>query len=663
MKLQTIRIENFQSIIDSSEFDVGDITCLVGTNESGKTAILKALHLLNPAIHGTGTPNLADPLISHYNFESHYPKKLLRIYKQNEECNLPNVVTATFILSKDDKSRVGLFARRENMPDGDLILTITRGYDNEIKAKELSLPEEQAIKDLISHYKLPDTVSDKVLEFSTAEKILDYFLRNDIAISLPKHLQDKLSGVKNNSLHGFLFKEYLRRRVPKFLYFDKYYRIQDKYNLDTLRERRWTGRFEKPDYPLLGLIDLAGFSLDDLFENDDNEQLMAGLDAASSRLSENIFDFWSNSNHLSIKFEVRSAKENDGPGMTSGRNIFVYIVDTIHEVSTPLGTRSTGFIWFFSFLAWYGKFRKDNPNFILLLDEPGLSLHGKAQADLLAYFEKYIKPHHQIIYTTHSPFMVDPTHFDRVRIVQDLSIESNSENLPKDKQGTEVSTDVRKVESDSIVPLKGALGYEIYQLLFFAPNYLIVEGFSDKLYIRTISAALQRKERQGLNVNWEIIYAGSVDKVSTFVKFIGANPKMNVAVLIDFEKNRHQIIKNLYKEELLDKSKVMTFADFTNTEEADIEDMFDPDFYLKLVNGEFNTSIKLEQLSYKHPRITQRFKKYFEKDPLLKKENFSRNHDRPAKYLSKNISTLEQDLSKGTLDRFQKAFDELNKLL
>jgi predicted ATPase len=40
-----------------------------------------------------------------------------------------------------------------------------------------------------------------------------------------------------------------------------------------------------------------------------------------------------------------------------------------------------------------------------LLDEPGLTLHGKAQADLLRYIEQRLLPDHQVIYSTHSPFM------------------------------------------------------------------------------------------------------------------------------------------------------------------------------------------------------------------------------------------------------------------
>jgi hypothetical protein len=110
-------------------------------------------------------------------------------------------------------------------------------------------------------------------------------------------------------------------------------------------------------------------------------------------------------------------------------------------------------------------------------------LTGKAQADLLRYFEEELKPHHQLIYTTHSPFMVDPTHFDRVRIVQDLSIEPNSDDLPGERQGTQVITEVLDATPDSLFPLQGALGYEIYQTLFIGPNSLVVEGMSDLLYI------------------------------------------------------------------------------------------------------------------------------------------------------------------------------------
>ena len=118
-----------------------------------------------------------------------------------------------------------------------------------------------------------------------------------------------------------------------------------------------------------------------------------------------------------MKFDIRPGYPDDPEDMTTGMNILGRVRNMKHGVTTPLGTRSRGFVWFFSFLAWYHKIRKENENLILLLDEPGLFLHAKAQGDLLHYFKKELTPYHQLIYTTHSPFMVDPIHFNRVRIV------------------------------------------------------------------------------------------------------------------------------------------------------------------------------------------------------------------------------------------------------
>ena len=137
--------------------------------------------------------------------------------------------------------------------------------------------------------------------------------------------------------------------------------------------------------------------------------------------------------------------------MASGFNVWGEVYDRKHEVATGLGTRSKGFVWFFSFLAWYSAEKKRNEPLVLLLDEPGLSLHGKAQRDLLDYFEKEVSSNekHQLIYTTHSPFMVDSEKFDRVRIVQDRGIDTDAD-LPPEEDGTKVFTDVLLAGEDSL---------------------------------------------------------------------------------------------------------------------------------------------------------------------------------------------------------------------
>jgi len=350
--------------------------------------------------------------------------------------------------------------------------------------------------------------------------------------------------------------------------------------------------------------------------------------------------------------------------MGSGTNIWGDVFDTKHMVTTELGTRSRGFIWFFSFLAWYSDAQQQKQSIILLLDEPGLSLHAKAQEDLLRYFEAEVKGNHQLIYTTHSPFMVDPTRFDRVRIVQDLSIESDNE-LPPEKQGTKVLTDVLEATADSLFPLQGALGYEIYQTLFIGPNSLVVEGASDLLYLQTMSALLQQMRRTGLSPPWTITPVGGSDKIPTFVALIGAQKRLNVAVLIDVQKKDYQTLENLYKKRLLEKKKVITFADFIAANEADIEDLFELDFYLKLVNSEFSADflkpLTPSDLNNHIPRVIRRMEEYFRAVPL--KGGIEFNHYRPARYLSENIGMLKGEIQESTLSAFEIMFKRVNALL
>jgi predicted ATP-dependent endonuclease of OLD family len=48
MRLKSVQIQNFRCVEDSNEFETGDITCLVGKNEAGKSAVLQALHFVRP---------------------------------------------------------------------------------------------------------------------------------------------------------------------------------------------------------------------------------------------------------------------------------------------------------------------------------------------------------------------------------------------------------------------------------------------------------------------------------------------------------------------------------------------------------------------------------------------------------------------------------------
>lgn len=286
-----------------------------------------------------------------------------------------------------------------------------------------------------------------------------------------------------------------------------------------------------------------------------------------------------------MRFDVRPALAGDPEDMRSGINIWGEVYDTRHLVSTGLGTRSRGFVWFFSFVAWYSQVKRRGQNVILLLDEPGLTLHGRAQGDLLRYFEQELSDNHQVIYSTHSPFMVDPLHFERVRIVQDLSIDKD--DLPRDKQGTKVTRDILEATDDSLFPLQGALGYDIHQTLFIGPNSLLVEGAADILFVQAMSVLLLREGKEGLSDKWTLTPVGGSGRIPTYVRLLTGQKGMKVATLIDIQQNDRATVEGLYRDKLLKKANVRTFAEYTGAKEADIEDMFEPDFYLSLVNSEY----------------------------------------------------------------------------
>jgi len=693
MKLRTVHVKEFKSIWDSNPFAVEKAACLVGKNEAGKTAILQALYRLNPIIQKDGD----------FDVTYDYPKSEVENYQQdieNKRRHHAQVIEAVFELEAPELDAItreygpGALAKPE--------VKVAKGYAKKEDRSQLyvtvPVDETAIVRNLIDSFELPDGIKSVALSNRALRDLLKFLteagkqsdqavvqalaaanqLRDEAekaaALEKSKTLAESeqakalrirlVEVLKQKDLGIHIWQTILSPFFPTFLYFDEYYQMHGHDNVEALKKRKTENKLLPPDYPLLGLIDLARINLDSLLAFSNTQDLKNKLQGASNHLSSQILKYWSQNKHLRMHFDARPGLPNDPEGMRAGTNIWGEVYDSKHLSSTPLGTRSAGFVWFFSFLAWYSSLKKKNEPLILLLDEPGLSLHGKAQEDLLRYFESEIvsNPKHQLLYTTHSPFMVDPKYFDRVRIVQDKGIDTDTP-LPRSEDGTKVFTDVLEAGPDSLFPLQGALGYEIYQTLFIGPNSLVVEGVSDLLYIQTISGVLQSKGRAGLDSRWTITPVGGSDKVPTFVALLGSQGNLNVATLIDFQKGNAQTIENLYKRKLLKKSHVLTFVDFTGKTESDIEDMFDEDFYLHLINGEFAAALPVKlapnNLTSHAPRILVRLEEHFAMSPLGGGVSF--NHYRPARFLAERVSSLS--IPNDTLDRFEAAFKAANALL
>lgn len=645
MLLKRFQVTEFQGVLNSGPIEVDDITCLVGKNEAGKTALLKALYRLHPI----------RPEDANFSVTDDYPRSEVNDYEDGVDDGQPHaaVINAVYELESDEVSAVEIVFGQSFLTDKQL--TITKYYDNQ-RRYILSTNEAAAVAFLSRNLTPP--LQDEVQGITSAR---------DLAAKLESHAADPavapiiaiIRESKDHSFGWYAFNKILTLHEPHYLYFDEYYQMRGCENMQALQERLANKNLLPSDHPMLGLIELARLKIEELVSPARTQELKNKLEGAGNHLTKQILPYWSQNKHLHMRFDVRPALAGDPEGMRQGTNIWGEVYDQRHQVSTGLGTRSRGFVWFFSFVAWYSQIKRAKQNVILLLDEPGLTLHGRAQGDLLRYFEKELKDNHQVIYSTHSPFMVDPRHFERVRIVQDLSIDRD--DLPREQQGTKVTIDILEATDDSLFPLQGALGYDIHQTLFIGPNSLLVEGAADILFIQAMSVLLGREGKEGLSDAWTLTPVGGVGRVPTFVRLLTGQKGMTVATLIDIQSNDRTTIEGLYRDKLLKKANVRTFADYTGNKEADIEDMFEPDFYLSLVNAEYGLTpvITLADLTSKVPRVLVRLEERRKSSGVL--PTFS--HYRPARYFHEKLDALASRVSADTKERFAKAFADLNKLL
>lgn len=621
----------------------------MGKNEAGKTSLLKALYTLNPIRSEDALFSVTDD----------YPRAEVADYEADIESGAKTqaeVVAAQFELEPTDISKIEEtfgphFLRSKT-------LTYSKHYDNQTFFN-LSVDEVEAIKHVTRGFS-PELLAE-ASKAQTAQELLQ-IVEPHAADTAVAPMIGVIRQAAPNNFCVVAWQTIVKPLLPEFMYFDEYYQLTGCENIQALQQRVATKTLKPSDQPLLGLIELARLKLDQMLAPQRTQDLKNKLEGAGVHLTKKILPFWSQNKHLQMRFDVRPALPQDPPEMRQGVNIWGEVYDTKHFASTPLGSRSRGFIWFFSFVAWYSQVQRADSNVIILLDEPGLTLHGRAQGDLLRYFEEELKPAHQLIYSTHSPFMVDPRHFERVRIVHDLGIDQD--NLPREKDGTKVTEEVFEATDDSLFPLQGALGYEIHQTLFIGPNNLLVEGPADLLFLQAMSDLLEREGRTGLDSQWTYTPVGGSSRVPTFVRFLSNQRDITVATLIDIQNADRTTIEGLYKDKLLKKANVRTFADYVGTQEADIEDIFEPAFYLDLVNAEFAKQlanpITEADLTNRAPRILKRIEAFLETQPM---QSGSFGHYRPARYFHENITSLASFISEQTKDRFEKAFKELNALL
>jgi len=644
MILKSVRIENFKCIEDSEPFHIKPVTCLVGKNEAGKSTVLKALYKLNPVVPDEGD---FDALLE-------YPRRKYSEYKEKHETDPDNVLTTEWELNDKEKEEITQKLGTDVLKNK--TLTITKGYNNKLQWN-IEIDEPQVIIKYLEDAELDKDKFDELIDSETIAELINKLE----AIETPSERQSMLlNTLKERFPNRDIVEEaikILEENLPKFLYFAEFYRMEGKVSMTDLNKRKAEGHLEMGHKIFLALLDLVGTSSEELNSIGKYEGLIAELEAVSIRLSNEIFEYWSQNRYLEVDFNFAAARKDDPPPLNTGWVFHTRIKNTRHGVTVSFDERSAGFGWFFSFLVWFSQVKRNyGENLIILLDDPGLSLHGRAQSDLLRYINEKLSPRFQVIYTTHSPFMIDPDNLLNVRTVEDV-ITKQDKIL-----GTKVGEDVLTFDPDTLFPLHAALGYDITQTLFVGKHNLLVEGPSDLMYLKWFSRELLEREREYLDPRWVIVPCGGIGKIGGFSRLFGGS-ELHIAVLTDYHKGQKGKVKSLREADILKAGHVFSAEMYVDADEADIEDLLGRHLYITLIN-EFYSLDESQEIPYKKPintpiRVILEVENHFKTLPIVF------DHYSPSVFLTEKTTELREILPKldDTLNRFEKLFKDLNELL
>lgn len=247
------------------------------------------------------------------------------------------------------------------------------------------------------------------------------------------------------------------------------------------------------------------------------------------------------------------------------------VADSRRPEEIELENRSAGLQWFLSFFLVFTYESEDaHENAIVLLDEPGHSLHPLAQRDLTAFFNN-LSETNQLIFTTHSPFMIDADRLDRVRKVfvgEDGSTKASSNlGVTRGARGLE--------DKGATYAVHSALNMTVAESLLLGCEPIIVEGPSDQHYLTAIKTILI--SRRKIAPKSELVFppSGGAKTAKIIASILLGRDDNLPKVLLDSDTAGKQAIKSL-RSDLYSEAKervIETDEVFTNLTGTEIEDL------------------------------------------------------------------------------------------
>jgi hypothetical protein len=546
MRLRKAHIRKYRSIRDTGQFEIENgKTILVGPNEAGKTVILQALQQLKAPTGIEGFEPLRDYPRSEYNRD---------IGRTAVDPATVTVVEGHFTLEPDDLA---------GLPEGfeNCTYIFGRKLDNKASHKIIggpSIPTYGSVaKDLsrlAAHIDNRTVPNDRALtaaltelakgwndstivEGEHAEKLKAWLVRALPLIDETNKTEDEryrrlLGGCKVADDHNAALM-HLEKRLPMFVLFNNYFRVRPRMHLEHLASRHASGVLDDKqyDYGNLCLLKLLGFTAQELADLGNAPKPAAGNAAAlksyQDKLDKRDYQLNAASVHLTAEIVSVWNPNPDRPEASKlkikadGQYLKVVVEDEL-GVEIELDQRSEGFQWLVSFfVVFFAEATDKHANAILLLDEPGLHLHGLKQRDFRETISR-LAAKNQTLYTTHSPFLVGPDELDMVRVV----------DMTDRKVGTKVHDMLSSGDPAALLPLQEALGYDLAQSLFSQTRNLVLEGLTDYWYVEAVSQLLRNAGAADLDEKIALIFANSAGKLVYYATILHAH-KLKVAALLD----------------------------------------------------------------------------------------------------------------------------------
>lgn len=535
MKLTKFRLQNYKSFVDSGVCNVQDgVTILAGQNESGKTNILDALVKIS-----ADKPAFSQDEYSFSNTDT------------------SPTITYWFELSDSDHQQLTKEFPTVVLEDEVIAYVDAEGFEIDFTDTQREERCNKAIEEFLNNTKdLKITMpQNKGIEY--AVEFANSLLTNSPETWTPEQLNAftkaaealKKTSTSENSMVDEISNT-LWKMVPKFI---AYKTITDDIPDDfTVNDLTKTGIRRLDKY--------LGGKFKKVFDANGSPQRQMNL---AKNLSTTVSgDFSSKYKQKDIELEFN----------INGAQMTLFILDKHNGekgYAFLLSQRSMGLRWYLNFyIALKGEDLREND--IILIDEPGLYLHPKAQEEMRGILNEASK-NNQIIYTTHSPYLIDTDRIEQVRLVEKTPGKVDDEY----NEISRISNGVHRCDSiDTMKPIIDAIGYSLgSELNQTHDKVLICEGVSDYYFVKMLEIVY------GESLCCGITHAngcGNISKINSL--FLGLGIQDTYA-LVDADSAGVRERNKLIRDGVFTGDTILTTDEDTQADK-EIEDVLNRDYVL-----------------------------------------------------------------------------------